>query len=207
MISGVSSTATSQSYSTASSSGGTDLATLKLQLASKEDELERAETDQESATLQSEIDELEARIASAESSASQSGQATSSSAKSTEGKQLAASWAKPFETADKAAEGSKFSSAAMDVLLRMPKGGPDKAAEVYAKLDSNADNSLTKEEFVEGRDERMSEEQAAMRFTEMDTENKGSISKEQFTAGMALGRMAGGPPMGPPPGDFEMTAS
>jgi hypothetical protein len=205
MISGVSSTTTSQSYSAASSSGGTDEATLKAQLAAKQDELAQAKTEDEKSSLEKEISEIKSKMASASSSANQSEQPAASSTKAAGNKQ-GAPWAQAYQTADKAAAGSKFSSAAMDVLLRMPKGGVDKAGELYTKLDANGDNSLTKEEFVAGRDARMSEEDAAKLYTAMDTENTGSISKEQFTAGMKPGG-AGGPPMGPPAGDFEEPAA
>ena len=203
MISGVSSTTTSQSYS-ATSSGGTDEATLKAQLASKQQELAQAKTEDEKSSLEKEISEIKSKISSASSSATQAEQ-SASSAKAGSNKQ-GAPWAQAYQTADKAAAGSKFSSAAMDVLMRMPKGGVEKAEELYTKLDANGDNSLTKEEFVAGRDERMSEEDAAKLYTAMDTENTGSITKEQFTAGMKPGG-AGGPPMGPPPGDFEKPAA
>lgn len=199
MISGVSNTTTSQSYS-AASSGGTDEATLKAQLAAKQDELAQAKTEEEKSSLEKEISEIKSKISSASSSAKQSQQPAAASNKQ------GAPWAQAYQTADKAAAGSKFSSAAMDVLMRMPKGGVEKAEELYAKLDTNGDNSLTKEEFVAGRDERMSEEDAVKLYTAMDTENKGSISKEQFTAGMKPGG-ADGPPMGPPPGDFEKPAA
>lgn len=199
MISGVSSTTTSQSYS-ATSSGGTDEATLKAQLASKQQELAQAKTEDEKSSLEKEISEIKSKISSASSSATQSGQPAAA------GNKQGAPWAQAYQTADKAAAGSKFSSAAMDVLMRMPKGGVEKAEELYTKLDANGDNSLTKEEFVAGRDERMSEEDAAKLYTAMDTDNTGSITKEQFTAGMKPGG-AGGPPMGSPPGDFEKPAA
>lgn len=202
MISGVSNTTTSQSYSAASSSSGTDEATLKSQLAAKQSELAKAKTEDEKSSLEAEISEIKAKISSASSSSKQAEQTTSGTAKPTGNKQ-SAPWAQAFQTADKAAAGSKFSSAAMDVLMRMPKGGVDMAAEVYSKLDANADNSLSKEEFVQGRDEHMSEDDASKLFTALDTGNKGSITKDQFTAGLAPGGAAGAPPMGPPPGDFK----
>jgi Ca2+-binding EF-hand superfamily protein len=202
MISGVSSTTTSQSYSASSSTSKSDEATLKSQLVAKQSELSQAKADEEKASLESEISDLKSRISEAASSAKQSQQSGASSTKAASGKQ-GAPWAQAFQTADKAAAGSKFSSAAMDVLMRMPKGGMESADEVYAKLDTNDDNSLSKEEFVAGRDERMSEEDAAKLFTAMDTESKGSITKDQFGAGMMPGGMAGGPPMGSPPDELQ----
>lgn len=206
MISAVANTTTTATYSAASSTSGTDEASLKSQLATKENELSQAKTDEEKASLESEISTLKTRIASAGLSATQSQESTSSSAKA--GARQEAPWAQKFQTADKAAPESKFSSAAMDVLMRMPPmGGPGNASDIYAELDANDDNSMSKEEFVSGRGKGMSEEEAGKLFASMDTENKGSITKDQFGASMMQGGPAGRPPMGPPPSEMQKSSA
>lgn len=70
----------------------------------------------------------------------------------------------------------------------------DRLSELFAKLDTDGDGNVTKEEFVAGRPDDVSEEQAASLFDKIDSESTGSVDEEGFVSGM----MAQGP-MGPPP--------
>lgn len=68
---------------------------------------------------------------------------------------------------------------------------PD-ASELFAKLDSDGDGSVSREEFVAGRPDEVSEEQASAFFDKIAGENTDSIDQQSFVAAMQK------PP--PPPG-------
>ncbi len=88
-----------------------------------------------------------------------------------------------------------------------------KLQELFSKLDANGDGSLTKDEFVAGRPDGVSETDAASLFDKIDTANAGTVTSDEFVTGMANAmppRMAGGPPPPPPPdsdGDSGDTVS
>lgn len=77
--------------------------------------------------------------------------------------------------------------------------GPD-ATELFKKLDSDGDGKVTKDEFVAGRPDNVSEEDAASFYNKIAEESGGDaetgLSEDQFTTGM----QKAGPPPGPPPG-------
>ncbi|MEO5335453.1 MAG: EF-hand domain-containing protein [Magnetospirillum sp. WYHS-4] len=78
------------------------------------------------------------------------------------------------------------------------KGPPD-PSRFFDSLDDDGDGDVSREEFVAGRPEGVSEEDANAFFDELDAEGTGSLTKEQFTEAM---KDAAPPPMagGPPPG-------
>lgn len=73
-------------------------------------------------------------------------------------------------------------------------GGGDRpdASELFAKLDTDGDGSVSREEFVSGRPDEVSEEQASAFFDKIAGENTDSIDQQSFVAAMQK------PP--PPPG-------
>lgn len=78
--------------------------------------------------------------------------------------------------------------------------GPD-PAELFSKLDSDGDGTLTEEEFVAGRPDNVSEDQAKQLYQKIADESGGDagsgLTEEQFASGLA----AAAPPQGgPPPG-------
>ncbi|CUW40726.1 Suppressor protein SRP40 [Magnetospirillum sp. XM-1] len=84
------------------------------------------------------------------------------------------------------------------------QGGPD-AAELFSKLDSDGDGTVTRDEFVAGRPDKVSEEDAG-KFYDKIAENSGGdgakgLSQEQFATGLqnAGPPAGGGAPSGPPP--------
>jgi Ca2+-binding EF-hand superfamily protein len=68
---------------------------------------------------------------------------------------------------------------------------PD-ASELFAKLDADGDGSVTREEFVSGRPDEVSEEQASAFFDKIAGENTDSIDQESFIAAMQPPRGGGG---------------
>ncbi len=78
-------------------------------------------------------------------------------------------------------------------------GQSDRFSEMFKKLDSDGDGQLTKAEFVDGRPEEVSEEQAAALFDKLDTEQTGSLSFDDFSTAMAANGPKGPPPGGLPP--------
>jgi Ca2+-binding EF-hand superfamily protein len=90
----------------------------------------------------------------------------------------------------------------------MPRGGhhehePD-VSELYAKIDTNSDGTVTKDEFIGSRPDNMSEDKATKIYSSIDTENTGSITEKQLAESMEHGH--DGPPMGPPPADMAFAA-
>jgi hypothetical protein len=78
------------------------------------------------------------------------------------------------------------------------KGGPD-PSELFSKLDSDGDGTLTEEEFLAGRPDGVSEDQAKQLYAKIAEESGGNagsgLTQEQFTVGFAAAA-----PSGPPPG-------
>ncbi|MBR9972485.1 EF-hand domain-containing protein [Magnetospirillum sulfuroxidans] len=68
---------------------------------------------------------------------------------------------------------------------------PPDAEDLFAKLDSDGDGAVSREEFVAGRPDDVSEEQASAFFDKIAGEDAESVDQETFVAGMQ-------PP--PPPG-------
>ena len=74
----------------------------------------------------------------------------------------------------------------------MDGGEPPDAADLFEKLDTDGDGAVSREEFVAGRPDDVSEEQASGLFDKLFGEDAGSVDSETFVAGMQQ------PP--PPPG-------
>ncbi|MBI5523499.1 MAG: EF-hand domain-containing protein [Desulfarculus sp.] len=73
---------------------------------------------------------------------------------------------------------------------------PPDASELFSQLDTDGDGSISQEEFLAGRPDDVSEEQAAQMWSRLDSSGAGSLSQEDFVSAME----AQGPPPGPPPG-------
>lgn len=71
-------------------------------------------------------------------------------------------------------------------------GGGVDAAQLFAKVDTDQDGSLSLAEFVAGRPDDMSEEDATTLFKSIDTDEKGTISLDQFNASLSKSAAGGG---------------
>lgn len=97
-----------------------------------------------------------------------------------------------FSSATSEAPESKLSSAAVDVLMlmnsrsggAMPSSGGEDISEIFDTLDADQDGKLSEAEFLAGKPEDMSEDQASAMFDALDTESTGSITEEQLAEGM-----------------------
>ena len=82
--------------------------------------------------------------------------------------------------------------------------GPD-AAKLFSKLDSDADGKMTRDEFVAGRPDNVSTEDAGKLYDKIAEKSGGDgssgLSQEQFATGLqnAGPPSGGGAPSGPPP--------
>lgn len=70
---------------------------------------------------------------------------------------------------------------------------PAMRANLFSRIDTNADGKVAKEEFVAGRPSDLSAEKAESLFAKIDTEGTGSVTEDQFNRGMEANR-----PPGPP---------
>lgn len=90
------------------------------------------------------------------------------------------------------------------VLIQQQQGhqGPPDPSSFFDNLDTDGDGSVSKEEFVAGRPDGVSEEDATSFFDELDSEGTGSLTKDQFVEAMQDAapppppNMAGGQPPG-----------
>jgi Ca2+-binding EF-hand superfamily protein len=71
-------------------------------------------------------------------------------------------------------------------------GAPPDSGEMFSTLDSDGDGVVSQEEFLAGRPDDVSEEQAQEMWSRLDSEGAGSLDQSQFEEAMAA--------MGPPPG-------
>lgn len=76
-------------------------------------------------------------------------------------------------------------------------GGKPDPTEMFEKLDSDGDGKLTRDEFVAGRPEDVSEDQAGSLYDSIANGNTDGLTAEQFAQGMASQQPPGG---GPPSG-------
>lgn len=93
----------------------------------------------------------------------------------------------------------QMSSQMQATMLQAQEGrgqghGADK---MFSELDSNGDASLSKEEFLAGKPEEVSDAQAESLWTKIAGDEADSVSQQQFAEGI---KAAGPPPGGPPPG-------
>lgn len=206
MTGAVSSTSTLSTTISSAASSKSEAASLKAELAAKQSELAQAKTDDEKSKINAEITKLKAEIAALKATDQQD--TSEASAKNDASKKTSAQ----VTSAGKAAPESKVSDSAMDVLMRlgpqggmMPPGGrnaaggPPDISQIYTDMDSDSDGKVTKDEFVSGSADHMSEDRASQIFASIDSQNTGSITEEQFAKSMMHGP-EGGRPMGPPPG-------
>lgn len=77
-------------------------------------------------------------------------------------------------------------------------------SDLFSKINTNGDGSISKDEFISNRPEEMSEDQATQMWAQLDTENNGSLTEEQFSSMM---HVLGSPPGPPPQGGFGPMAS
>jgi hypothetical protein len=79
------------------------------------------------------------------------------------------------------------------------QGGPD-AAELFSKLDADGDGTLTEDEFVAGRPDNVSEDQAKQLYQKIAEKSGGDassgLSQDQFASGFAAAAPAGGQAQG-----------
>jgi Ca2+-binding EF-hand superfamily protein len=76
------------------------------------------------------------------------------------------------------------------------KKGPS-LSDLFSKIDTDEDGSVSAEEFVSNRPEGVSEEQAKEMWGQLDTENSGSLTESQFMSAMEkLQPPPGRPPIG-----------
>lgn len=73
---------------------------------------------------------------------------------------------------------------------------PPDADEMFSQLDTDGDGVISQAEFLAGRPEDVSEDQAAQMWSRLDSSGAGSLSQEEFVSAME----SMGPPPGPPPG-------
>jgi hypothetical protein len=72
-------------------------------------------------------------------------------------------------------------------------------SDLFGKIDTDGNGSVSQAEFVSNRPQDVSEDQAKAMWSQLDTSNSGSLTESQFMS--ALANL--GPPPGPPPGGFE----
>ncbi|MFH0823733.1 MAG: EF-hand domain-containing protein [Pseudomonadota bacterium] len=72
-------------------------------------------------------------------------------------------------------------------------------SDLFGKLDTDGDGSVSKEEYVSNRPDEVSEDQANEMWGRLDTSDSGSLTESEFMSAME----SQGPPPGPPPGKFN----
>jgi len=83
-----------------------------------------------------------------------------------------------------------------------PSDAGQRLSDLFAKLDTNADGSVSKDEFVSNRPTGVSEEHANDLWSRLDTSGSGSLTESQFVSAMS----SQGSPPGPPPAESSQTA-
>jgi len=88
-------------------------------------------------------------------------------------------------------------------------GGKPDATEMFKKLDSNGDGKLTKDEFVAGKPDNVTAEQAGALYDSMAQGKTDGLTQDQFTSGMQAQQSKGGgaPPAGGGGGDSGGSSS
>jgi Ca2+-binding EF-hand superfamily protein len=76
--------------------------------------------------------------------------------------------------------------------------------DIFAKIDTNGDSLVSKEEFIAGKPQDVSEEQASSLYDQIAGDNTDGLTEEQLSSGISKnggpkGPPAGGPPPGGPP--------
>lgn len=76
-------------------------------------------------------------------------------------------------------------------------------SDLFSKIDSNGDGSLTESEFVSNRPKGMSEEQAQQMWNKLDPSGSASLTKSEFVSAMESLQ----PPQGGPAGQAELASA
>ena len=63
---------------------------------------------------------------------------------------------------------------------------------LFSKLDTDENGSLTQDEFVAGRPKDVSKEQASALYSKIDTDDTGALTEDQFDQGMESNHRSGG---------------
>ncbi len=64
----------------------------------------------------------------------------------------------------------------------------DRTAKLFAKLDSDGNGTISKDEFVNGRPKDVTEDQAASLYDKIDTEGSNALTADQLKSGLAANR-------------------
>ena len=72
-----------------------------------------------------------------------------------------------------------------------PGEGKPNPEEIFKKLDTNSDGSVSKEEFMAGPRAKEDPAKAETRFKALDKNNDGKLTLEEFKAGMGGGKKGG----------------
>lgn len=84
---------------------------------------------------------------------------------------------------------------------KTPSDASQRFSDLFAKLDTNADGSVSKDEFVSNRPRGVSEELASDMWSRLDTSGSGSLTEAQFVSAMSTQEL----PLGPPPAESLKT--
>lgn len=87
-----------------------------------------------------------------------------------------------------------FVSASLATAADEPKKGEGKGdgkrpnpEEIFKRLDSNSDGSVSKDEYMAGPRAKQDPAKGAENFTKLDKDKDGKLTKEEFAAGMGKG--------------------
>lgn len=97
--------------------------------------------------------------------------------------QLDSSGSGSLSKSDLATAFEQMSSETQAAMIQIQGGGLD-LSQVFDDLDTDDDDTVSREEFVAGRPDDLSEEEANALFDEIAGEDSDSATEEQFTAGM-----------------------
>lgn len=78
-----------------------------------------------------------------------------------------------------------------------PSDASQRFSDLFARIDTDADGSVSKDEFVSNRPMGVSEDQANEMWSKLDASGAGSLTEAQFVSAMS----SQGSPAGPPPGE------
>lgn len=89
-------------------------------------------------------------------------------------------------------------------------GSPPSVSEMFSRMDTDGNGSVSKEEFLAAKPKGISEDQALALYDSIDTEGSGSITSEQFEESMKAGpgaQAGAGAPPSPPGGGGGSSAT
>ena len=98
---------------------------------------------------------------------------------------------------DPANQGIQLSSETLATLLKLLQGilsysaaennASNRASDLFAKIDTNGDGQISKEEFLAAKPDRFTDDQALTLFNGIDTQGTGSITLTQFVDNLNAG--------------------